>query len=108
MHMHSYVNDTCCVGDRPSIRQLVEVMRMEDVNISTWWIDLGLELNVSNNDLQVIKVNNCDDVNTCCRIMFEKWLRMTPNASWNQLIIALEAIEMNTAANAISKLFKSD
>ena len=106
MHMHSYVNDTCCVGNRPSIKQLVEAMRMEDIDI-TQWHDLGLELGISNNILRVIEANN-RDVNTCCRIMFEKWLEMTPNASWNQLIIALRAIEMNTAANAISKLLKSD
>ena len=107
MHMHSYVNDRCCVGDRPSIKQLAKVMRMEDINMSTRWRDLGLELAVSNNILQVIEANNRNDVNTCCRVMFENWLEMTPNASWNQLIIALKAIEMNTAANAISKLFNS-
>ena len=105
--MHSYVNDTCCVGDRPSIKQLVKVMRMEDIGISTHWRDLGLELVDNNEILQVIEANNPGDVNIRCRVMFEKWLEMKPNASWNQLIIALKAIKMNTAAYAISKLFKS-
>ena len=105
--MHSYVNDICCVGGRPSIKQLAEAMRMEDFDISTQWRDLGLELVDSNKILRVIEANNRNDVNTCCRVMFEKWLEMTPDASWNQLIIALITIKMNTAANAISKLLKS-
>ena len=39
--------------------------------------------------------------------MFEKWLQMKPDASWNEVVTALNNIEMKTAADFISKQFKS-
>ena len=82
-------------------------MRIEDIGLITQWRDLGLELVDSNNVLKVIETDHPNDVNTCCRMMFEKWLEKTPDASWSQLITALNNIKMNTAADAVSKLFKS-
>ena len=87
-----------CVGDRPNIKQLLEVMRIKDVDITTRWRDLGLELVDSNKTvLKVIEANHHNDVDTCCRVMFEKWLEITPDANWSQLITALINIGMNTA-----------
>ena len=82
-------------------------MRIEDIDIITRWRDLGLELVDSNKILRVIETNHPSDVDTCCRLMFEKWLDNTPNASWSQLVTALDTIEMATAADAVRKLFKS-
>ena len=96
-----------CVGDRPTIRQLVEVMRIEDFNIATHWYDLGYELLDNAAIVDVIEVNYPYDVTACCRMMFQKWLERSPNASWSQLITALRNIEMITAAYSINKLFKS-
>ena len=93
--------------DRPTMHQLNEVMRIEHIEITTKWYDLGLELVDSNKTLKVIEADHPSDVNTCCRVMFEKWLERTPNASWKQLVTALNNIEMKTAADIISKLFRS-
>ena len=82
-------------------------MRMKDIDITTRWRALGLELIDSNKILKVIETNHPNDVDACCRLMFEKWLDITPDASWSQLIAALNAIELNTAADFISKLLKS-
>ena len=82
-------------------------MRIEDIDITTQWRNLGLELVDSNKTLKVIEADHPSDVNACCRLMFEKWLEAKSDASWSQLVIALENIKMYTAANAISKLFKS-
>ena len=92
---------------RPTIKQLQEVMRIEDIDITTQWRDIGLELVDSNKTLKVIEADHPSDVDTCCRLMFEKWLEAKSDASWSQLVIALKNIKMFTAANAISKLFKS-
>lgn len=92
---------------RPTMKQLLEVMRIKDVDISTRWRDLGLELVDSNKTLRVIEADHPSDVDTCCRLMFEKWLEIKPDASWSQLVTALKNIKMNTAASAVSKLFKS-
>ena len=82
-------------------------MRIENIDIVTRWRDLGLELVDSNRLLRMIEADNPNNVKTCCRVMFEKWLEKTPDANWNQLVTALNNIEMTTAADAVSKLFKS-
>ena len=95
------------IEDCPTIRQLVDVMRIEHIEIATKWYELGLELVDSNNALKVIEANHHSDVNICCRVMFEKWLEKTPNASWSQLVTALDNIKMKAAADSVRKLFKS-
>ena len=95
------------IEDIPTIQQLVDVMRIEHIDIATKWYELGLELVDSNKALKVIEANHRNDVNTCCRVMFEKWLEKTPNASWSQLVTALDNIEMKAAADVVRKLFKS-
>ena len=82
-------------------------MRIEHIEIATKWYELGLELVDSNKVLKVIEADHRNDVNTCCCLMFEKWLEKTPNASWRQLVIALDNFKMKTAADAVRKLFKS-
>ena len=99
----SYVS----IEERPTMRQLQEVMRI-DIGIATRWRDLGLELVDSIQLLRVIEANHPSDVVSCCIAMFEKWLERTPDASWSQLVTALNNIGMNTAADAVSKLLKSD
>ena len=106
IHVCVYVH-TSCIEDRPTIKQLQEVMRIKDIGITTRWRDLGQELHDSNETLQVIETDHPSDVNTCCRVMFEKWLEKTPDASWNQLVTALIKIKMNTAADAVNKRHKS-
>ena len=101
------VTITLYVEDRPDLKRLQEIMRMEDIDITTRWHDLGLELVDSYSTLKVIEADHPSDVNTCCRVMFEKWLEKTPDASWSKLVTALNNIKMNTAAVAVSKLFKS-
>ena len=99
--------DISHIEDRPTIPQLVDVMRIENIEITTKWYELGLKLVDSNEVLKVIETDNPHNTNTCCRVMFQKWLEKTPNASWNQLVTALDDIKMNTAADAVRKLFKS-
>ena len=86
---------------------LQDVTRIKDIGITTRWYDLGLRLLDSNDVLDEIEVDHRNDVNTCCRVMFKKWLERKTNASWNQLVSALKNIGMNTAASTICKLFKS-
>lgn len=92
--------------DRPTMQQLSEVMRIEDIEIATKWYNLGLEL-VGNRILKVIEANHRNDVDTCCYKMFDNWLELKSDASWSQLIIALDDIGMKAAADVVRKLFKS-
>ena len=87
--------------------QLMKITRIGDIDIATKWHELGLVLVDSYSVIKQIEANHRNDVSTCCRIMFEKWLDMKPGASWDELVTALNNIEMKTAADIISKQFKS-
>ena len=82
-------------------------MRNEHIEIAAKWYELGLELVDSNKAMKVIEANYHNDVITCCRVMFEKWLEVKSDASWSLLVTALDNIEMKTAADAVRKLLKS-
>ena len=84
--------------------QLLRIMNIE--HITTKWHELGTALVDNYNAIIEIEANH-HDVSTCCRKMFEKWLEMKPDASWDQLVTALNNIEMKTAADVISKQLKS-
>ena len=104
--MYVYLYVFTYLDNRPNMQQLVEMMRIEHIEIASKWYELGLEL-VDSRILKVIRADHPNDTNTCCHVMFEKWLEMKYDASWSQLVTALDNIEMTTAAEAIRKLFKS-
>ena len=93
--------------DCPEMKQLREVMRIKNIKITTSWHDLGVELLGSDDDLAVIEADHSSDVDTCCRLMFKKWLDRTPDASWSQLVTALREIKLYTAADVVSEHCKS-
>ena len=67
------------------------------------WRDLGIELlgEDATTELDVIKANNTDDVTKCCAKMLSLWLQRQTEASWNQLIEALEQVKLNRLAKEI-------
>ena len=69
------------------------------------WYDLGTQLLTDDTvgTLRVIKANHPNDVDICCNKMLEKWLELQPDATWSQLIKALNNIGMNAAADSVSK-----
>ena len=69
------------------------------------WKDLGVELLDAGSDDALNIISNSNDVIKCCSAMFQLWLDRQPNASWRQLIEALEKLQLNYLANDIkSKL----
>ena len=89
---------------RPSMRDLNKhVIPM----VATRWYDLGLELLETQyeRELEIIDTNYRNDVVTCCRKMFSKWLEtQSDEASWDQLIQTVKNIELNDVANDIERL----
>ena len=71
------------------------------------WKDLGNEL-IPDGDAAVrgIAANN-QNVTTCCALMFDTWLQREPNASWRQLIDALNIIGLNKLAAEIAGKLES-
>ena len=54
--------------------------------------------------LEIIEKNNPNNVEECCNQMFIKWLQTDKDASWKQLITALQSsVQLYTLAEQIKK-----
>ena len=93
---------------RPSMRDLNNhVISL----VAKRWYELGLELLETQyeRELEIIDTNYMNDVVTCCRKMFSKWLEtQSDNASWDQLIQAVKTIKLNDVANDIELLLQGE
>ena len=71
-------------------------------SVADKWRDIGVYLLhptlVDNRVLEVIAADHPHSVEECCKSMFEKWLEIQKDASWNQLIEAINAIGLNSLA----------
>ena len=82
----------------PLLKDLVLVQVAE-------WYDLGLQLGVEDEELDVIKKNNPGNLRACKREMFRKWLRITPSPSYQHLVEALIAVGDVKEADQLSKKY---
>ena len=80
----------------PQLKDLILVQTVK-------WYELGLQLEVKGKDLDVIQANNQNNVEACKREMFSKWLRITPNASYQQVVEALQVVGEISEANRLCK-----
>jgi len=69
------------------------------------WYNLGLQLDIEDEDLQTIKHDNPQDQEGCKRDMFRKWLRICPQASYRQLLQALVELGDVREADRLCKKF---
>ena len=74
-----------------------------EINIVIHWYDIGLEL--LDKDGGILDLINDGSGNTeeYCTKMFKTWLNRKPNSSWSQLIVTLEKIKLNTAAEFVRR-----
>ena len=79
-------------------------------SVKTEWYNLGLQLldPKYENELNTIEVDTGNDVATCCRKMFSKWLNTDQLASWDQLIKALRIVQLNNVASDTEQLLQSE
>ena len=89
----------------PTPKQLRNILKPDTSGLAARWYDLGTRLLTDDTVvvLDVIKADHPNDVNACCNKMFLKWLELQPNATWSQLITALNNIGMNTVAEEVIK-----
>ena len=69
------------------------------------WYNLGLQLDIEDEDLETIKHDNPQDQEGCKRDMFRAWLRICPQASYRQLLQALEELGDVREAERLCKKF---
>ena len=75
-------------------------VRNEALSAAAKWYDIGLELGMTADDLDVIQKAN-DDPKVCLREMLRQWLSgMDPESSWEGLIAALRKPVVNYPALA--------
>ena len=72
------------MDDRPELAELVENVRTNK------WHELGLQLNLEDNDLVAIRRQCHHVISECRREMFSNWLTNTTDASRKQILKALK------------------
>ena len=80
----------------PQLKDLILVRTVK-------WYELGLQLEVKGKDLDVIQANNQNNIEACKREMFSKWLGITPDASYQQVVEALQVVGEISEANRLCK-----
>lgn len=56
------------------------------------WKEIGTLLGLRNGELKIIEYEHSIRVRDCWCTMLAKWLEDIPNASWGQLISAIESL----------------
>ena len=75
---------------------LAEFNRCIRPTVASKWHDLGVQLKLDVNRLNIIKANHLRDVEQCCTDMYQFWLRSDLQASQEKLTIALQNIGFPT------------
>lgn len=57
------------------------------------WIELGLLLDLTIEELTIIRYDNHDKAESCCNGMFKKWLEKDKFATWKKLFNAIESLK---------------
>ena len=79
--MHLYVH----LG-KPTIKLLIRELQCKAAD----WENLGIQLDINDGELQLIKSNNVGDNGSCLREMLRQWLKQTTATSWNAIIEVVE------------------
>ena len=53
------------------------------------WEDIGLELGLQLNTLEIFSKNNQKECVSCFRSTLNEWLKLNPNATWSMLEVAI-------------------
>ena len=91
--------------DKPTLRLLIKYCRDK---VAPHWYDFGIWLleNECVDKLNIIEKHHPGDVERCCTEMFNYWLKIDNEASWNKIVDALEGIGQDVAAKKIKDLTK--
>ena len=85
-------------NERPKLKDINNTVV---IKFATNWKQLGRNLKIVDNLLNIIEKNHPHDSETCCSDMLNQWLDLTPNASWKLLNRAIKKTqdELNEAVN---------
>ena len=75
------------VNTRPSPKDL---QRCVTPKYATRWRELGIQLDLTDDALSIIKEDNSHDVTRRCNVMLSEWLKVDTEASWQKLFTAID------------------
>ena len=85
--------------ERPKLKHL-------DNHVVPWWAPkwrhLGKELGVGDHLMNIIECNFPSDCEACCSKMLTEWLSITPFASWEDLINAVDNLSFDTHITSLT------
>ena len=59
-------------------------------------------MGIERGHLNTIKANHPGDVEVCCKDLWEKWLDMDPEATWDKLLSAIDDCAATSASTSTS------
>ena len=77
---------------RPDIKDLCKYVLPV---YAAWWYQIGIFLGIQSGQLDVLKLNHPADANTCCMMLFIKWLEGTAIATWEKVFEAIDIVKMS-------------
>ena len=91
------------VDSKPSKKKLLKIIP----HVAPYWYEIGIQLLREDQEshLDVIKAEHGHDKTTSCTEMFSLWLKSHPNASWQELIESLKAIQLHSVAANVEIMF---
>ena len=88
IHYFTYVRMHFTTGnERPTLR---DVCRHVVPNYAHKWRYLGDQLHFDEAELEIIFSNFRNDSEKCCRDLMSRWLNKDSNATWDQLLTAID------------------
>ena len=93
MYVHKYSLFNLSSGSRSP--ELYELHKHVVPKYAAKWEDLGAQLRIPEHHLKAIKTNKANHpshVEQCCKAMLIKWMEITPQATWNELHMAINSL----------------
>ena len=101
MNMLLFIAGSC---NRPLLKDLYDHVVP---SVADKWKDIGVHLLhptlINKRVLEVIAADHPHSVEECCKTMFDKWLDNQKDASWSQLIKAINNVGLNSLASQLQE-----
>ena len=86
----------------------VILLREISDEVSPRWEDIGLQLQLSPNILEIIKKDNPGDCRACLREMLKEWMKqLEPPPSWRAIVTAIEFCSYHHLARKLKREYLS-
>ena len=96
----SYVQLLSTGCKRPTLRDVYKYVVPEYAHN---WRYLGAQLDFKHTEMEIIFSDFRNDSQECCRNLLSRWLEKNPDASWDQLFLAIDNIPQRPLHETVHK-----